>query len=64
MCSTRSGSTLLHAQLRLPFGLADNPKAVVLLALLLTVLSAMLSYHFFEKPILRLKKRFQVVPTR
>jgi peptidoglycan/LPS O-acetylase OafA/YrhL len=35
-----------------------------IIALTLTILVAMLSYHFFEKPFLRLKKRFTFVPSR
>ncbi|ULT23089.1 acyltransferase family protein [Sphingobacterium sp. E70] len=34
------------------------------IAFIATVLLSMLSYHFFEKPFLRLKKRFTLVPSR
>ena len=35
-----------------------------LIAFISTVVIALLSYHFFEKPFLRLKKRFTFIPSR
>jgi peptidoglycan/LPS O-acetylase OafA/YrhL len=38
--------------------------AFEVVALALTVLIAVASYHFFEKPILRIKERFALIPSR
>ncbi len=43
---------------------APETPIVVVLTLALTILCAALSYRFFESPILRLKKRFEVVRSR
>lgn len=42
---------------------ADNQLVRVLLVIGLTILVASLSYYLLEKPILRLKNRFEVMPT-
>jgi peptidoglycan/LPS O-acetylase OafA/YrhL len=34
------------------------------LTMVLTILVAMASYHFFEKPFLRFKEKFTFVPSR
>jgi peptidoglycan/LPS O-acetylase OafA/YrhL len=36
----------------------------LVLAFMITVSFATLSYHFFEKPFLKLKNRFTLVPSR
>jgi peptidoglycan/LPS O-acetylase OafA/YrhL len=36
----------------------------VLVALVATIIFATLSYKFFEKPFLRLKKRYTLIPSR
>ena len=46
-------------------GLANWKNEVgLVLAFMITVSSATLSYHFFEKPFLKLKNRFTLVPSR
>jgi peptidoglycan/LPS O-acetylase OafA/YrhL len=44
--------------------IAAHEEAGAAIALGGTVMTAMLSYHFFEKPILRFKERFETIRTR
>ena len=47
-----------------PERLLVHPLSILLLALTITILISMLSYHFLEKPFLRLKKRFTLIQSR
>ena len=44
--------------------LADHHMLAMFVALAATIVTAMLSYHYFERPILRFKHRFETVRTR
>jgi len=54
---------LLTEQERMPI-FRYHPYRGYPLAFILTILSASLSYHFFERPILRFKARFETISTR
>jgi len=54
---------LLTEQGRMPV-LRSHPYRGYVLAFALTIMSASLSYHFFERPILKFKQRFETIRTR
>ena len=57
---------ILCAQVIAPWQLSDGLKSCLVYGcvLLVTIVVASLSYSYFEKPFLKLKERFTVVPTR
>lgn len=62
LLGTQKVGTVLVSHHHVPLAVALGLRMIV--AFLLTVILAALSYRFFEAPILRYKKRFEVIRTR